>query len=256
MLAVLPIVAAFPAPRPPSSALLTRRSALGLTTSAAASAVFPAQPCLALSDDAAEPEAARKLLELVEGRRPSSWRNEERALVDSLIEEVVALNAPWPRGALIGKWKLAYLQPGPDGTGVDRRVPFPEFDFNDSWQIFGVDSLVNVGELLGPALEVRVSGQLSEDDTSVVTPTPESNRLGSGSFSSNGQRLLDSRGSRWPLRSASVRTSRAARSALEAVASLRLASTRSEGFAHRCPSRASGSSMGSTLAGGCASARI
>ena len=182
MLAVLPIVAAFPAPRPPSSALLTRRSALGLTTSAAASAVFPAQPCLALSDDAAEPEAARKLLELVEGRRPSSWRNEERALVDSLIEEVVALNAPWPRGALIGKWKLAYLQPGPDGTGVDRRVPFPEFDFNDSWQIFGVDSLVNVGELLGPALEVRVSGQLSEDDTSVVTPTPESNRLGSGSF--------------------------------------------------------------------------
>ena len=56
------------------------------------------------------------------------------------------------------RWKLAYLQPGPNGAGVDRRIPFPELPFNDSYQQFGVDSVVNIGELLGPSLEVRVGG--------------------------------------------------------------------------------------------------
>ena len=116
-----------------------------------------------------EPEAARKLLALVEGRRASQWAPEERAAVDALINEVVSLRSPWPREDLRGKWKLAYLQPGPGGAGVDRRIPFPEFDFNDSFQVFGVDSLTNVGELLGPALEVRVSGKLLELDPDVVT---------------------------------------------------------------------------------------
>ena len=70
---------------------------------------------------AAEPEAVQRLMALVEGRRAQQWRPEERAQVDRLIEEVVALQAPWSREDLRGRWKLAYLQPGPDGGGVDRR---------------------------------------------------------------------------------------------------------------------------------------
>lgn len=119
-----------------------------------------------------EPEPARKLLQLCEGRRPSSWTKDEieSTGIDGLIDQVVALNAPWPSGALTGKWKLAYLQPGPEGAGVDRRVPFPEFDFNDSFQIFDVarSTVTNVGEVLGPSLVVKVSGSLAEEDPSVL----------------------------------------------------------------------------------------
>ena len=116
-----------------------------------------------------EPEAVARLLSLVEGRRAQQWQPEERSQIDRLIDEVVALKAPWVRDDLRGKWKLAYLQPGPDGAGVDRRIPFPELPWNDSFQIFGADTVVNVGELLGPALEVRVSGGISEADRSVLT---------------------------------------------------------------------------------------
>ena len=56
--------------------------------------------------------------------------------MDELVEAVVSQNAPWPRTGLLGKWRLAYLQPGPNGEGVDRRVPFPEFGFNEQYQIF------------------------------------------------------------------------------------------------------------------------
>jgi len=85
-------------------------------------------------------EPARRLLSLCEGRRPSTWTDAERPAIDALIDEVVALRAPWPAGALTGTWKLAYLQPGPNGAGVDRRIPFPEFDFNDSYQQFDLDA--------------------------------------------------------------------------------------------------------------------
>jgi len=118
---------------------------------------------------AEEPESALKLLQLCEDRRPSSWRPDECAEVDELIDEVVSLKAPWVREDLAGKWRLAYLQPGPDGAGVDRRVPFPELPWNDSFQIFGPASVTNVGELLGPLLEVRVSGSLAEADTLDIT---------------------------------------------------------------------------------------
>ena len=69
-----------------------------------------------------EPEAVQRLLALVEGRRAQQWQPEERAQVDRLIEEVVALQAPWNREDLRGRWKLAYLQPGPGGGGVDRHA--------------------------------------------------------------------------------------------------------------------------------------
>ena len=88
--------------------------------------------------------------------------------IDGLIDEIVRSRAPWPRGELAGLWRLAYLQPGPDGTGVDRRIPFPEFDFNDSYQRFGESSVLNIGELLGPTLRVEVGGTLTEEDASVV----------------------------------------------------------------------------------------
>ena len=155
LLAILPALA--------SGLILSRRSVIAGGASLAALRA----PMPAVAEE--EPEAVRKLFALVEGRRAQQWRPEEREAVDALIEEVVALKAPWDRDDLRGKWKLAYLQPGPDGAGVDRRIPFPELPWNDSFQVFGADSVVNVGELLGPLLEVRVSGGLSEADPKVLS---------------------------------------------------------------------------------------
>ena len=59
---------------------------------------------------------------------------------------------------------MAYLQPGPDGAGIDRRIPFPEFDFNKNFQVFSTDRLVNVGQVLGNWVDVAVAGTLREDD--------------------------------------------------------------------------------------------
>lgn len=125
---------------------------------------------------ASHPKAALRLLALCEGRRPSSWTRAEieQMRLDDLVDQLVQLKAPWPRAALTGKWKLVYLQPGPGGGGIDRRIPFPEFDFNDSFQEFDVEAgtVVNTGELLGPWLVVRVGGTLSEED-SAVTNAPK-----------------------------------------------------------------------------------
>ena len=116
------------------------------------------------------PGAADELYELVRTRRPSQWEDSERARIDALVSEVVAQNAPWPRAGLVGKWRLAYLQPGPKGEGVDRRIPFPEFGFNEQYQIFRQNPgrVTNVGEVLGPAVRVEVKGSLEELDSSVT----------------------------------------------------------------------------------------
>ena len=45
-----------------------------------------------------------------------------------------------PRSPLIRFFIRVDLQPGPNGAGVDRRIPFPEFDFNDSYQQFDLDA--------------------------------------------------------------------------------------------------------------------
>uniref|UniRef100_A0A7S0LEV3 Plastid lipid-associated protein/fibrillin conserved domain-containing protein n=1 Tax=Coccolithus braarudii TaxID=221442 RepID=A0A7S0LEV3_9EUKA len=142
-----------------SRAAVSRAAALSLFSLALSPCKLPAH---AHSDE----PAALHLLQLCEGRRPSSWRGAERPGVDALIDEVVALQAPWKGDALRGKWRLAYLQPGPDGAGVDRRIPFPELPWNDSFQIFGTDSVTNVGELAGPLLSVQVRGSLIEEDPS------------------------------------------------------------------------------------------
>lgn len=136
-----------------------------------------ALPLRAAAREPPMPEAERRLLRLVEERRPAGWAPEERPAVDALIDELVALRAPWPRDALTGTWRLVYLQPGPDGAGVDRRVPFPEFGENESFQVFGdadgdgcADTVTNVGELLGPAAAVLVSGGLREEDGATRSP--------------------------------------------------------------------------------------
>jgi len=144
----------------PRRTLLTNLAAASFATSASPGRISAAE---------ADPEAVQRLYELCRSRRPSEWRPEERPAVDALVEEVSALQAAWDRDALPGTWRLAYLQPGPGGAGVDRRIPFPEFPWNDSYQQFGLQSVVNIGELLGPALSVRVSGGLREDDTTDLT---------------------------------------------------------------------------------------
>jgi len=112
-----------------------------------------------------------ELFNLVNGHLPGSYPQETRFRISSLIDGIVGARQPWRREDLPGKWALVYLQPGPGGGGVDRRIPFPDFWFNRSYQIFSSDGVTNVGELLGPAVEVRVGGTLQEGDgTSLETP--------------------------------------------------------------------------------------
>lgn len=102
---------------------------------------------------------------------PESHSQERRFQIAKLIEEIVDKHYDWDREDLPGKWALVFLQPGPDGGGIDRRIPFPEFSFNHNYQIFTKDSVTNVGELLGTMLEVRVGGSLKEmDENSLSTP--------------------------------------------------------------------------------------
>ena len=50
-------------------------------------------------------------------------------------------------------------------------MPFPEFWFNWSYRIFSPGGFTEAGELMGPAMEVRVRGTLREGDgTSPETP--------------------------------------------------------------------------------------
>lgn len=117
---------------------------------------------------AAAPECA--LYEMVRNTRPADWKGSS-AQVDALVDELAQRQSAWPREALRGRWRLAYLQPGPGGAGVDRRIPFPELPWNDSYQKFGEATVENVGELLGPVVQVRVRGALREDDpTDLVAP--------------------------------------------------------------------------------------
>ena len=43
-------------------------------------------------------------------------------------------------------------------------IPFPDFDFNDNFQVFSRDTVSNIGQLLGPALQVSVQGSLRRAD--------------------------------------------------------------------------------------------
>ena len=118
-----------------------------------------------------EPEDVTKLFELVNGHRPDSIAQTDRFEIANLINKIVDARYEWKKDDLPGKWALVYLQPGPEGGGIDRRIPFPEFWFNNNYQIFSKNSVTNVGEIFGPLLEVRVGGSLEEEDeTSLATP--------------------------------------------------------------------------------------
>jgi len=118
-----------------------------------------------------EPVEVTELFDVVNGHRPDSYPPETRFRVSALVDKIADARYPWKRDHLPGKWALVYLQPGPDGSGIDRRIPFPDLWFNNNYQIFTLDSLTNVGELIGPLLEVTVAGSLREqDETSLSTP--------------------------------------------------------------------------------------
>ena len=106
-----------------------------------------------------------KLFEYINGRRPYEYTQEERFEIANLIDQIVqeAKDSKFQPECLPGKWMLVYLQPGPTGVGIDRRIPFPDFDFNDNFQIFTRDSVLNIGQVLGPLVQVQVRGDLKED---------------------------------------------------------------------------------------------
>ena len=126
--------------------------------------LFTPAPSSSLSPLQNEPAEVSQLFDYVNGRRPQEYSHDERFEIDALIETIVKQNYTSDyRKDLPGKWMLVYLQPGPDGAGIDRRVPFfPEFPFNDNYQIFFRDDrITNVGELFGPSLDVKVFGDVS-----------------------------------------------------------------------------------------------
>jgi hypothetical protein len=172
-----------------------------------------------------EPDVVTALFEVLNGRRPGEYSLEERREIDERIERIVGMAAepaspPSSSAAataaaaatatattassssapgLIGTWVLVYLQPGPGGAGIDRRIPFfPDFDFNDSFQIFSssssssssfpggtssgaADTVTNVGQVLGSLADVRVSGSLRELATT-TTPSGGSPPLAALTF--------------------------------------------------------------------------
>ena len=152
------------------------RAATNLEPAAAAAAA--AEPAAAA---AAVPAAEARLVELSQGRRLSSWTAEERPVVDALVEELVVLGrqATWSRSALRGKWRLVYVQPGPQDVlypGTERRLLFPDLPWNDKYQVVGLSYVINVGELAGPLLEVRAAGSLAEMDAGQVFPSSARSR--------------------------------------------------------------------------------
>lgn len=139
-----------------------------------------------------EPAIVTALFGQLNGRRPNEYSAQERMEIDEKINAIVnsqtfvqdpqTTNVP----GLAGKWVLVYLQPGPEGAGIDRRLPFfPDLDFNDSFQVFSSSTLAeinnndanrvtNIGQVLGSLAEVRVSGSLREVPSSAQVSSPSS----------------------------------------------------------------------------------
>ena len=127
--------------------------------------IVDAPPTSSLEPSVNEPKEVTRLFEYINGRRANEYTTEERQEIDALIDRIASLQIPYSATYLPGKWRLAYLQPGPNGAGIDRRIPFfPEFGFNNNYQIFDAGSVTNIGEVLGPLAQVSVAGTLSEED--------------------------------------------------------------------------------------------
>merc|ERR1719362_172228 len=145
-------------------AVLMASCCVGACSLGSASAVVPHG--LLLSPDLADEQRLALadelyLLCMKSGLRPSGsgWTRDEKSRADDLVKALGDAKVPWRRSELIGTWKVAYLQ-----GELDRRIPFPELPFNDSYEVFGESSVVNIGEILGPSVTVKVSGSLSEED--------------------------------------------------------------------------------------------
>mmetsp|Transcript_4853 Transcript_4853/g.5397 ORF Transcript_4853/g.5397 Transcript_4853/m.5397 type:complete len:439 (-) Transcript_4853:95-1411(-) len=122
-----------------------------------------------------EPIEVTKLFQYTNGRRPNEYTNQERQEIAKLIDIIVTNNDnsnDFRSELFPGRWIVAYLQPGAGGGLIDRRIPYPEFDFNDNFQVFGSDkTITNIGQVLGPWVDVKVSGTLQEEDpTSTKVP--------------------------------------------------------------------------------------
>ncbi|KAL7578751.1 hypothetical protein ACA910_015984 [Epithemia clementina (nom. ined.)] len=157
-----------------------------------------------------EPPLVKRLFEKVNGRRPGEYSAEERREIRQLMNEIIISSSSSSSSStttrsntnsgaknaaqiLQGTWQLVYFEPGPNGGsgGVDRRVPFPEFGFNDQYQVFGQDNAIyqvpvvttatddpssgitNIGQVWGPSLYVRVMGTFHQvDSTTATTSSP------------------------------------------------------------------------------------
>jgi len=128
-------------------------------------------PSIAVSSEGRGEEEVDRLFRLVSNAKPSDFTKSEQRDLDTLIDSIISRERgkAWRRDLLPGKWRVAYIRAGKDGGGLDRRIPFPELPFNESYQRFTQDSVTNIGELLGPALRVEVSGSLSEDNEDSIT---------------------------------------------------------------------------------------
>jgi hypothetical protein len=119
----------------------------------------------------AEPAEVTRLFEYVNGRRPNEYTEQEQQEMDASMDTIASSQSPFERNLLLGTWMLVYLQPGPEGGGIDRRIPFPELPFNQNYQKFGSDVVENIGQVMGPWVDVRVSGELHEENpTTMASP--------------------------------------------------------------------------------------
>jgi hypothetical protein len=153
--------------------------------------LFTPPPASPLARPVGEPAEVTALFDAVNGRRPQEYSQDERLEITALIDNIVDQKYTWKPEWLPGKWMLVYLQPGPSGGGVDRRIPFPDLAFNDNYQVFTKDSITNIGELFGPGLDVRVYGGLQEDDAgSTAVPKRFTAQIQGGQVSWNGREIL------------------------------------------------------------------
>ena len=92
-----------------------RRSMLLQTVLIAGTAVDP--------DALNEPAEVSELYDMVSRRRNSDYSELERTQIDALINQISSSKAAtvWQPRLLSAKWRLAYLRPGPNGAGIDRR---------------------------------------------------------------------------------------------------------------------------------------
>jgi len=119
-------------------------------------------------------EQEELLWKKINTRRPSSYNPNETREIETLIDSITssAKGMIWDRNLLQGTWRVAYIRSGENGGGLDRRIPFPELPFNESYQKFTLDSVTNIGELLGPNVRVEVKGGLKEEDID-INSTPK-----------------------------------------------------------------------------------